>query len=108
MPLVCAKVKIEKHGRSNGLGVFGGKEIRASTRFLAQSGAGDEQCVTIGDWCGENIVDCEFDVGAVVAVVDERESVRRFNPKHNRTGSVSRFCDRQTLFRPLRHLGILG
>src|SRR6185295_18788060 len=80
----------------------GGEQRRASGRLPAQTGAGNQQCAALGYWCGQRVVDRQFNVGAVVTVIDQWKFVRRLNAQNYRAGSTTRLsryeaCDHALL-----------
>ncbi len=92
VPLVGAEVDVQRHRRPGPARRLGGEERRAAARLLAQPSAGDQQHATGGDGRRQHVVDGQLDVGAVVAVVGQREAVRRLDAQHHRAGAPPRLA----------------
>ena len=69
VPLIGAKINIQHDWHSCLLCHLGGKKGRAAARFLAQSCATDQESTALGNRGRQDIVNSQFDISAVVAIV---------------------------------------
>ena len=92
VPLVGPEVDVERHRHAGLAGQLGGEQRGAAARLLAQAGAADQQRAAVGDRRRQHVVDRQLDVGAVVAVVGQREAVGRLDPQHAPRWSAGRAC----------------
>ena len=94
MPLVGAEVDVQHHFAAMPLCVFGSKEGGAPRRLFAQPCATHQQKFALGDGAGQHVVDGQLDVGAVVAVVGQREFVGWLDAQYHRAGPLAIFARR--------------
>ncbi len=92
VPLVGPEVDVEDHVGPHLARRLGGEHGGAAAWLLAQVGAGELQDFAVSHGGGQHVVDGQLDVGAVVAVVDQRELVRRLDAQHDRAGAVARLA----------------
>src|SRR5210317_154801 len=85
MPLVRTEIDIEYYLCTCLLGKFGSKNGCRSTGILAQIGASKLKHLAFPNWGGQHIIDGQFDISTIVAVIDQRKLVRWFYPQCYRT-----------------------
>jgi hypothetical protein len=88
MPLIRTKIDVHKDGFPGGLGPFGGKKCRAFGRFLRKSSSRNLECSSLGYWGGHDIINRDFDIGAIVTVEGQRQAIRRFDSEHGGAGAM--------------------
>jgi len=88
--------------RAEGLSVQGvsvrrvGKKGRAAAGFLTQACATDQESTTPGNRGCQYIVDGEFDISAIIAVVGERKAIWWLNAQYHGTRTSSCFARNKT------------
>src|SRR5437763_1287268 len=75
---------------------LGGKKGRAAAGFLAQPCATDQESTAPGNRGCQYIVDGEFDISAVIAVVGERKAIWWLDAQHHGTRTTSCFARNKT------------
>ena len=92
VPLVGAEVDIKDDGRAGQARLLGGEEGGAAAGLQAQVGAGELEDAAVADRRRQRIVNRQVDVGAIIAVIDQRELVRRLNAQHDSRRAVLGFA----------------
>ncbi len=101
MPLVRAEVKVQYHLCASLTGQFRTEEGGAPAWVLAQIGTCKLEDVALGYGGSQNVIDRQLNIGAVVPVVDQGESVWRFDAQRHGTGPAARFAGAKAGFNPL-------
>src|SRR5207253_8427120 len=83
MPLVRPKIQIQDDFRSRRLRLLSRENGSTSRRLTAQASSGELEHAAIGNWDGEDIINRELNVRAVVTVIDQWEFIRRLDPQHH-------------------------
>ena len=92
MPLIGAEVDVEEDFDAGRGRPLGREQGGAAARLAAQAGAGDEQRASVGDGCGQHIVDSELHIRAAFPVEDQRESIGGLDPEQHRAGAAPRLA----------------
>jgi hypothetical protein len=74
--LIGTEIQIERHGGPRRFGLFGGKHRGATTWLTAQARACDQENPALGNRRGQNIINRQLNIGAVVTIVDQGKSIR--------------------------------
>src|SRR6266446_8017007 len=96
VPLVRAKVKIQDDLRSRRLRLLRSENGSTAGRLVAQAGSGELEHTTIRNGDGEDIINRELNVRAVVTVIDQWEFIRRLDPQHHGARSRARLARNET------------
>src|SRR5947209_18450586 len=92
IPLIGAIIDIQYDRCPCLLCQLRGKKRRAATRLFAQTGSGNQQDMTVCERRCQHVIDGQFDVGAVIAVISEREAIWRLDAQDDGTGAVPRLA----------------
>ena len=92
VPLVRTEIQIEHHGGAGFSGQLRRIQRGAAARLLAEIRAGELEHAALRDRRGENVIDRQRNIGAVVAVEHQRKFIRRFDAEHDRAGMPAGFA----------------
>src|SRR5258708_7227677 len=87
IPLIWAEIDIQHHWHTCLVSSLGGKERCATTWFFAQTSTTNQESTAVRNRRCQHIINSQFDIGTIIAVVCQWEAVRRLNPQHHGTGT---------------------
>ena len=88
IPLVGALVDVEDHLGTGGARLLGGQERGAAAGITADASAADEHHPAAAQRRGQHVIDRQRDVGTLLAVKGQRESVGRLNGENHRAAAT--------------------
>src|SRR5258707_9008053 len=91
IPLIGTVIDIQHDSHAHPLRHLSSKKRCTAARLFAQTGSGNHQDMTVSERCCQHIINGQFDIGTVIAVIGEREAIWRLDTQNNCAGAVPWF-----------------